>query len=331
MRRVLVPLAIAPAPLPIGGVQHLQGVTMGTTWMVKLVTNARAIPELQAGIELILDTIVRQMSTWLAHSDVSRFNDAPIGSWHSLPGEFYQVLDFGLRIAAESDGAFDITAGALVNLWGFGPTRDAAEESQPPAPAEIEQARSCCGWRRLVIDRHDRRVQQTGVQLDFSAIAKGFAVDQIARYLAHRGCGHYLVEVGGELRGAGFKPDGQPWWVALENPDGSMDASGTLIALHELAIATSGDYRRYFEREGLRYCHSIDPRLGLPIRNGLASVSVVHRNCMAADALSTALTVMGVEQGMAFAKQCDLAARFLVREAHGLAEHHSPAFAAMLQ
>lgn len=331
MRSVLVPLAIAPAPPPAAGVRQLQGATMGTTWMVKVAANSPAMPELQAGIELILDTVVRQMSAWLADSDVSRFNRAPTGSWHSLPEEFYQVLDFGLRIAAESNGAFDITAGALVNLWGFGPARGGAEERRPPSSAEIEQARACSGWRRLVIDRRDRRVQQTGVQLDFSAIAKGFAVDQIARYLAHHGFEHCLVEVGGELRGAGLKPDGQPWWVALENPDGSMETSGTIIALHELAIATSGDYRRYFERDGLRYCHSIDPRLGLPIRNGLASVSVIHRDCMAADALSTALTVMGVEQGMAFAKQCDLAARFLVRDAHGLAEHHSPAFAAMLQ
>ena len=166
-------------------------------------------------------------------------------------------------------------------------------------------------------------MQPGGVQLDLSAVAKGYGVDRLAFYLKSQGVQHYLVEVGGELRGAGLKPDGQPWWVVLEQvpgADGAEAADELVLALHGLSVATSGDYRRYFERDGRRYSHTIDPRNGVPIANDLASVTVVHPQCMAADAWSTALTVLGAEQGLRLAERLGLAARFVARSG---AEHLS--------
>ena len=192
------------------------------------------------------------------------------------------------------------------------------------------------GRRRLEFDRSGRRLYQPGgVLLDLSAVAKGYGVDRVAAWLEAQGVRHYLVEVGGELRGAGVKPDGQPWWVALEQPGGSeaagADDGGILLALHGLAVATSGDYRRSFERDSQRYSHTLDPRTGYPIRNGVVSVTVIHQRCMAADALSTALTVLGPEKGMCFAEAHCLAARFLVRDGERLVELASSGFLEMLE
>jgi thiamine biosynthesis lipoprotein len=170
--------------------------------------------------------------------------------------------------------------------------------------------------------------------IDLSAIAKGFAVDKLARLLTARGIANHLVEVGGELRGAGGKPDGQPWWVALEAPPpgrpGGAVATDTVVALHGLAVATSGDYRRCFAHDGQRLCHSIDPRSGRPIAHGLASVTVLHQACMLADAQSTALTVLGLDHGLAHAQQHRIAALFVQRTVDGVEEHMSDAFAALL-
>ena len=192
--------------------------------------------------------------------------------------------------------------------------------------------------RRLELDLPARRARQPGgLQLDLSAIAKGYGVDRLARYLDSQGIHHYLVEVGGELRGAGSKPDGQPWWVMLEQVDGAADSADNarhpaemLLALHGLSVATSGDYRRFFQDGTARFSHTIDPRSGMPIANQLASVTVVHAECMAADAWSTALTVLGVEAGLALAEEQGLAARFLQRDGPGFHETLSSRMLAML-
>lgn len=344
MRRTLVPL-ITTAPLPpaLGGVVHtLHGLTMGTTWSVKLVADAaRRLAPLQELIQAQLDTVVAQMSTWASDSDLSRYNKAAAGSWHLLPDEFFSVLDYALDVARASDGAYDPTAGALVNAWGFGPTQRYDEAGFiPPGSAALNFARAQCGWQRIQLDKMTRRVLQPGnATLDLSAIAKGFGVDQVARALLQRGIDSFLVEVGGELRGTGVKPDGQPWWIALERPLPSSlrsatanDASvETIAALYHLSVATSGDYRRYFEEGETRFSHTIDPRSGEPIRHGLASVTVLHRDCMAADAWSTALGVMGVEQGLKYANQHHLAVLFISRGASGFEEHMSTSLAALLQ
>jgi thiamine biosynthesis lipoprotein len=245
------------------------------------------------------------------------------------------VLAAALQVARDSGGAFDPSAGPLVDLWGFGAPRHHGDAGFcVPHADETEQARARTGWQRLLLDVPARRVRQPGgMAIDLSAIAKGFAVDKLAHLLTARGLANHLVEVGGELRGAGGKPDGQPWWVALESPPGHAGEAGvteTIVALHGLAVATSGDYRRCFTHGGERLCHSIDPRSGRPIAHGLASVTVLHGECMLADAQSTALTVLGLEHGLAHAQQHRIAALFVQRTGDGVEEHMSDAFAALL-
>ena len=297
---------------------------MGTSWTVKWVApTATASDEVQGdlcgGIQARLDTVVRQMSSWEPGSDLSRFNQAPAGTAFTLPAEFARVLDHALAVSRDSEGAFDATAGALVDAWGFGAGDGYRQRGFGlPGDATLAAARLVSGWRLLDFDvAAGTVVQPGGLRLDLSAIAKGFAVDQVANHLQARGIDNYLVEVGGELRGAGVKPDGQPWWVMLEAPPGGQGGSTaelpeTIVALHGLSVATSGDYRRYVERDGVRHCHAIDPRTGRPVP-GVASVTVLHRDCMAADALSTALMVMGAEQGIEWAERRGIAAVFRLR------------------
>ena len=358
-RRVLVPhLAQAPACPAYGArVLRASGLTMGTSWEVKWVASAAAARgargDIPAGIQASLDGVVRQMSNWEPDSDLSRFNQAPAGTSIRLPVEFARVLDHALAVARDSEGAFDATAGALVDAWGFGAGDGYRHRGFGlPTDAALAAARAASGWRLLDFDAAARTVVQPGgLRLDLSAIAKGFAVDQVARYLQSRGIDHYLVEVGGELRGAGVKPDGQPWWVMLEAPPAEEGGAAgvvidTLVALHGLSVATSGDYRRYVDHDGTRHCHAIDPRTGKPVCAGVASVTVLHQDCMAADALSTALMVMGAEQGGEWAQQRGIAALFRLRPVqqggarglHGawatrgtLHERMTASFAALLQ
>ncbi|MES2016400.1 MAG: FAD:protein FMN transferase [Pseudomonadota bacterium] len=326
MRQVLVPLAVSPLLPPHGAaVRSLAGSSMGTTWSVKLVLAPDApFPELQP----VLDAVVAQMSHWDTGSDLARFNAAPAGTWLRLPAEFHHVLRYALGVAHDSGGAYDPCAGALVERWGFGAQRrhDQIGYSKP-ACAEIDALLAAPAIRL----ENGSAWQPGGVQLDLSSVAKGFAVDQLARALEARGVHHYLVEVGGELRGAGVKPDGQPWWVELEGVPDARNGVQTVVALHGLSLATSGDYRSYLECDGQRLPHTIDPRSGYPIDNQLASVSVLHAECMAADALSTALTVLGPVHGLAFAQARALAARFLLRRGGELIEIQSSAFSALLQ
>ena len=334
-RRILVPETLSDPTLPDGGaVAVLAGATMGTTWSVTLVSpRGSGLAEIRRGIEARLDRVVAQMSTWEPDSDLSRFNRAPAGSWHALPEECFRVLAHALAIAGDTGGAYDPTVGALVDLWGFGPAP--APRARPPAEA-IAATRAHTGWARLTLDARGRRAHQPGgVSVDLSSIAKGFAVDEVATQLRRLGATSFLVEVGGELRGHGIKPDGTPWWVALETPAGpgpSPHVGDTIVAVHGLSVATSGDYRRSFEDGGRRYSHTIDPRTGCPVDHELASVTVLHPECMAADALATALTVLGPEPGLAYARRRGLVARFVVRaRAGGLEEHMTPGFAAMLE
>lgn len=331
---MLLPSQLSAATLAgpdIEGALHtLQGATMGTTWVVKLVAQDDAdLPAIRTATQSELDRVVAQMSTWDAASDLSRFNAAPAQSWNAIPDDFRRVLDSALDLARDTEGAYDPTAGALVDCWGFGPQPRAA---QAPTAAEIEAARARLGWQRLMLNPNTGLLLQPGgVSLDFSSIAKGYGVDAVALCLQALGIQHYLVEVGGELRGQGCKPDGSPWWVALELPTDVDEADETLLALDGLAIASSGDYRRYFQQDGHRYSHTLDPRTGWPVNHDLASVTVIHPHCMQADALATALTVLGPEAGLDYAERHQLAVRFLSRHGTELEEQLSSAFLALLE
>jgi len=336
VRRVLLPPTISAEPPPAGAlVADFGGMTMGTTWSARLALmptdGAARRAELQAGLQRRLDQVVAEMSHWEPGSDLGRFNRAGANTWHVLPEDFFEVLHYALEVARATGGACDPCAGALVNLWGFGPTGRHDEAGfVPPSVRDVATVRAGMAGRVVELDVPRKRAfQPGGVQLDLSAVAKGFAVDKLAQYLEAQGCQHYLLEAGGELRGAGFKPDGQPWWVALEEP--LAGAGEIAVALHGLAVATSGDYRKYFMQDAARRPHTIDPRTGMPIANALASVTVVHESAMAADAWSTALTVLGPEEGMALAERKLLAVRFLLREKEGLHETVSSRFQKMLE
>jgi thiamine biosynthesis lipoprotein len=339
MTRVLVPQLTQPPARPIGGaVLALAGATMGTTWSVRLV----APPTANAGALIAmaqreLDLVVRQMSPWAPLSDLSRYNRADAGGWTPLPPAFAQVLRCALEIAEQTNGAFDPTLGALVDLWGFGAR---PFSGAPPEADDIAAARGAAGWRHVALDG-DSLFQPGGLRLDLNGIAKGFAVDQVAAALDRAGARSYLVEVGGELRGTGAKPDGQPWWVELERPPAAPARGGahlqemgdglrTLVALHGLSAATSGDYRRFFEHGGRRYAHTLDPATAAPVAHPTVSVTVLDASCMRADAYATALTVMTPDAALAFATAHGLAAMILVQGPTGLEERLSPALSAML-
>jgi thiamine biosynthesis lipoprotein len=308
----------------------LGGETMGTTWSVRLAAARDAdLRALHAGIEAQLALVVRQMSTWEPGSDISRYNRAAAGDWQSVPPEFALVLACALEIADASGGAFDPTIGALVGLWGFG----AHARSSTPDREALAAARAHSGWQRIVFDAGNRRVLQPGgLQLDLSAIAKGYAADRIAAHLREAGIADTLVEVGGELVGHGRKPDGAPWRVLVdagpEEDDHRLDAR--VLALDGLAVATSGDRWHHYTRDGRRYTHTIDPRSGEPVEHAAAAVSVLAGVAMRADAWATALGVLGVDAGHALALRLGLAARFLWRDDGGLHERMTDSFRAQL-
>ncbi|HYE44225.1 MAG TPA: FAD:protein FMN transferase [Caulobacter sp.] len=327
MNRVAVPPTLSPAALnpPVGPVVRMGGPTMGVSWSAQLVLPAGADGQaIQAAVHEALNDLIGQMSGWEPDSDLCRFNDAADGTWLEMPRGLLTVLDRALHWAAESDGAFDPTLGRLTDLWGFG---SAGPRSRPVAGRELDGLWSQSGWRRLE-RRGDALLQPGGLALDLSGIAKGYGVDLAAETLVAAGVSHFLVEIGGELRGDGVRPDGQPWWVAIETPPGMPVEEPILVALHGVALATSGDYRRFSMDEGRRRSHTIDPRTGAPVEQAAASVSVVAATCMDADALCTLLSVLGPDDGMAWASERQVAAYWQLR---GEPERMTPAFAAMLE
>jgi thiamine biosynthesis lipoprotein len=328
MPRVLVPAIATPPARPVGGtVRAFGGATMGTTWAVKAVLpSTTGLPALEAMIQRALDAVVAEMSPWEPLSDLSRYNRAAAGSWTTLPAATATVLRRAIEVAQASHGAFDPTLGALTDLWGFGPR---PFSGGPPLAVDIAPLREAGGWKRLVLD-DDALFQPGGLRLDLNGIAKGFGVDQAAAALDRAGVKSYLVEVGGELRGTGAKPDGQPWWVELERPPTANDTERTMVALHDLAVATSGDYRRFFDHDGRRYAHTLDPATGAPTTHATVSVTVLAKDCMSADAWATALTVMAPDAALAFAAEHGLAVLIVSRGDHGLEERLSPALQAML-
>lgn len=302
-----------PATFPasrVSAVDALGGETMGTTWSVKLVAPRHSLHVLHDAIQAELDRLVDQMSTWLPDSDLSRFNRAPAGSRIALPEALLEVLCCALEIADASDGAFDPTVGPSVDLWGFGPN---GRGIGVPSEADIEAVRARIGWRRLALRADTREaLQPGGLHIDLSAIAKGYAADRIAADLKRRGIDNALVEVGGELYGYGRKPDGTPWRVLVETDPERDSGEPQVLRLSEKAVATSGDrWHRYADGDA-EYAHTIDPRTARPAAHAPVAVTVVADDAMRADAWATALTAMGAEAGLVFARERGLAARFVV-------------------
>jgi len=333
----LAVLLAACAPLrPREAPLVLHGPTMGTSWTVKLaLPPGRDAEGLRRAVQDELDRVVAQMSTYEPGSDLSRYNRAPAGTWQPLPAGFYTVLAYALELARDTDGAYDPTVGPLVNAWGFGPGAPAAY--RVPTGAELDAARARVGWRRVQLDPATRSaLQPGGTYLDLSSVAKGYATDQVARRLRREGVDGFLVDVGGELRAHGRRPDGGDWQVGIERPGAaagapdSPDAIARVVTLRDRAIATSGDYRHAFEDAGLRYSHHIDPRSGVPVGHRIASVTTIDADGMRADSVGTALMVLGPERGLAWARERGLAVLMILHDGERFIERMTPAFEAVL-
>lgn len=287
----------------------LSGPTMGTRYSAALyVPEERTAigPALQASV----DTVDRQMSTWIVGSDLMRFNRAETGQWMALPTELLTVLAKGLEIGRVAHGAFDMGVGDLVAAWGFGSL------GRIPDVAAIRQLAD--GERRpthevLELDlAHGRARKQAPLTLDLSGIAKGYGVDRLAETLEAFGVTSYLVSIDGELRAGEPKPGGEPWRVAVERPDRRARDIAGVVALTHGALATSGDYRHAVTLDGHIVSHTMDPRIGQPLDNGIAAVTVRASTCMVADAWATALLVLGPDKGLPLAKANNIEAMFAV-------------------
>ena len=316
-------LVACERPVDIG---RVSGPTMGTVWSVQVGERPAdlSLPALQEDIEALLLRVNQQMSTYIADSDLSRFNQAPPGTWQQIPEEFSEVLAASLTMAETSQGAFDPTVGPLVNLWGFGPE---GRRSQAPDAGAVAAARERVGWERIDVRESGREIRQPGeLYLDFSAIAKGYAVDLIGEYLDARGVEGWLVDIGGDMRARGLKPDGEPWRIGIERPVNGQRQVHSVVQPGDLAMATSGDYRNYFRDGDRQFSHTIDPRTAEPVDHGLVSVTVLHPSCMFADGYATLLTVLGPDEGLAFAQREGLAVLLISRDGEAFREAMTEGF-----
>ena len=278
----------------------LSGRTMGTFYHIKVVTGYfEDLSGLQTRIDARLEEINQSMSTYRPDSEISRYNRLSTAETMAVSADFAEVLKVAKTIRRLSGGAWDGTIKPLVNLWGFGNTR---QTYQIPDKTEIHKQMRGIGFQHIDIDPEGYLQKKiSAVTLDLASIAKGYAVDQVSGFLQHSGVENFLVEVGGEVFASGNRKDGTPWRVGINQP--SITASTIdiyqVVPLNNRAMATSGDYRNYFEAHGQRYSHILDPRTGYPVNNGVVSVSIVTESCMVADGLATAIMVMGLEKGMA--------------------------------
>jgi len=300
------------------------GQTMGTSYHITVVTDAGRFPDgVEDAVAELLGRLDQSMSTYKSDSELNNLNRLAVGEEIVISADLWQVLQGAQHIHALTLGAFDPTVGPLVDLWGFGP-----EDTGDKVPSEAEinalMARVDLGQLRLGSDNKVSKLAE--IELDLSAIAKGYAAQQVAALLKTWGFGNFLVEVGGELQLSGHNRKGTPWRIAIEVPSLVQGGIEKVIAVSNIGVATSGDYRNYFEREGVRYSHTIDPRSGKPITHHLASVTVLADTAGVADALATAFMVMGADKTLELAGQRDIPVYLLVKTADGFQASYSDAF-----
>lgn len=312
-------------------VWEISGPVFGTRYAVNLVLeeDKERLSELSDGITEALEDVDKAMSTWREDSELSRFNNLSDQSeWFDVSEPLYEVLSTSLAISKLSDGAFDITLGPVINLWGFGPD---GKPEEVPDPEQLESMLGSVGYETIELRQDPPALRAKAQQyLDLSAIAKGYGVDAVARYLEEEGLTAFLVEIGGEVRASGRKPGDEPWRLAIEDPGAEQRQVNRVLILEDKSVATSGDYRNYYEVDGKRYSHTIDGETGRPIEHNLASVSVVADTAMMADGLATAFNVMGYDKARALATRENLAAYFIVRGENGFETHHTPAFSSYI-
>lgn len=311
---------------PAEGGVLLTGETMGTTYSVRIASETPVADEATVGQRIAerLEQINLAMSTYVEGSEISQLNRLATGEAMVLSEETFAVLQMAVDLAHDSEGAFDPTVGALVNAWGFGPINP----SSAPGGAELAAIQKYTGVDLLTLDAAARSVRKAApeVQVDLSAIAKGFAVDAISTLLDELGHPSHMVEIGGEVRTGLGKPDGEAWRIGIERPDVGAEQLHRMVPLKELAMASSGNYRNFYVMDGRVFGHTIDPRTAQPVDHEGASVSVIARDCSTADGTATVLMVMGPEEGLRWAEERDVAALFIVHEDGEFAERTTPEF-----
>lgn len=297
---------------------QFNGNTMGGTWLVKTIDIDR--PGLDRELQGILDQLDSTFSTWRADSEVSRFNASRSTDWFPVSTQFLELVQIAVDVNRDTAGAFDITVAPLVNLWGFGPT---GRIGSPPSDEQIAAARSHVGAGKLTLRAEPPALRKSDplLQIDLSAIAKGYAADRLAAHLDRQGINNYLVTVGGENRAKG-----RSWRIGIETPTPDVLRIIETLDLRDAAISTSGDYRNFIEIAGRRLSHQIDSRTGRPVNHTLASVTVIDQSGARADALATGLFVLGAEEGFAKARNLNLPALFIERSEGRFALRPTPQF-----
>ncbi|AWK14294.1 FAD:protein FMN transferase [Candidatus Fukatsuia symbiotica] len=309
---------------------NFSGKTMGTSYSIKYVSDPSApAPELlKQEIDRQLERVNDQMSTYRQSSELSRFNQSrQVNTAFPVSAATAKVVREAIRINRITEGALDVTVGPLVNLWGFGPE---GRPDKVPTEVELENRRAWVGIDKLAVEQKKDALIKTIPELyvDLSGIAKGYGVDVIADYLEANNIHHYMVDIGGEIRTSGNNGKDQPWRIAIEKPNAGASGQSVqeIIEPGVMSIATSGDYRNYFEEKGVRYSHTIDPTTGQPINHRLVSITVLDPSCMTADGLSTGLDVMGPQRGMELANLLNIPVFMIVKTDNGFEERYSTAF-----
>lgn len=304
---------------------EINGNTMGTFYNVKFVCSEdKNLDEIKEDTDSLLLEINQQMSTYMEDSKISLFNNFKDTIWFPVSEEFAFVVKQAQIVSMQSTGSFDITVENLVNLWGFGPE---IRSFEIPDKKELLDALENTGYDLIDVRTGTPSIRKKVIDacIDLSAIAKGFAVDEIAEYLDMIQIKNYMVEIGGEVRTKGTNQDEISWKIGIETP-GSPSTLQKVISISDYSIATSGDYHNYYEEDGVRYSHTIDPRTGMPITHKLASVSVIHSSCILADAYATAINVLGPEAGYNFALEHNLPVYMIVRENNTFIEKSNSLF-----
>jgi FAD:protein FMN transferase len=316
--------ACQPAPV---GLLSISGLTMGTSYSVKLIPEGNNVDAavIQADIERMLGDINQSMSTYITDSEISLLNQSRVSDWQNLSDDLYFVIEHANNVSLKTNGAFDVTVGPLVNLWGFGPDPFTREI---PDDLLIQETKQHSGYEKILFDSSSKKISKSdpAIYIDLSGIAKGFAIDKIAGYLDKKNIPHYLVEIGGELIGKGHNANQQAWQIGIEQARSLERSVQRIVSLNNMAMATSGDYRNYFEKDGIRYSHTIDPVTGKPIRHNLASVTVLHQSAMHADAMATAFMVLGTEKTHKLANELGIAVYTLSKTETGFEERYNDYF-----
>jgi thiamine biosynthesis lipoprotein len=304
------------------------GLAMGTSYTVKIVGQADSL-ELKSQMDALLESLNKQMSLYGKDTDIIHFNESSSNVWFSISPEFARMVEIGLDISRLSNGAFDMTVKPLVSLWGFGPEGF----TKVPSDKQIKSALKKIGYTHLEVRDNPPAIRKDipEITLDMGGIAQGLAVDLMAELLEKKGYSRYMVEFGGEIRAKGLNADNVLWRIGIVSPVPLSNEIGEVVPLKDMSVSTSGDYRNYKEIKGQRFSHTIDPSTGRPITHKLASVSIFSKTCLRADALSTALMVMGPDNGLEFANAEGIAAYFIIHDEKEFIVKMTKAFEIMMK